>query len=129
MTETAGLGRIEKADLREAWPYEAADFTPWLGDHVSEPGAALGTGTRTGIRRSSGRDIVTGFVGSRHRTKRTTDRTVIIQKQLDSTDRDHLAKLLTNAGGCDANVIVWVVHKNSAGSPMSTCALHTVIDP
>ena len=26
MTETAGLGRIETADLREA-----ADFTPWLG--------------------------------------------------------------------------------------------------
>ena len=36
MAETAGLGRIEKADRREAWPHEAADFTPWLGDHVSE---------------------------------------------------------------------------------------------
>ena len=34
MTETAGLGRIKRADLREAWPHEAADFTPWLANHV-----------------------------------------------------------------------------------------------
>ena len=42
MTETTGLGRIKKADLRDAWPNEAADFTPWLADHVSVLGAALG---------------------------------------------------------------------------------------
>ena len=42
MTETTELGRIKKVDLRDAWPNEAADFTPWLADHVSELGAALG---------------------------------------------------------------------------------------
>ena len=42
MTETTGLARIEKAELREAWPHEAADFTPWLANHVSELGATLG---------------------------------------------------------------------------------------
>ena len=64
MTETAGLGRIEKADRRNAWPHEAADFTPWLGDHVSEPGVVLGFGTRAATQRNHGRNILTGFAGS-----------------------------------------------------------------
>ena len=42
MAESSELGRIEKGDLREAWPHEAADFTPWLAEHISELGNALG---------------------------------------------------------------------------------------
>lgn len=42
MTETPGLGHIEKVDLREAWSHEAYDFTPWLAKHISELGDALG---------------------------------------------------------------------------------------
>ena len=125
MTETAGLGHIEKADLREAWPHEAADFTPGLGDHVSEPGAALGLELELQPREAPvgtlSLDLLARDTG--------TNRTVIIENQLEPTDHDHLSKLLPYAGGCDANVIVRVVNKNSAGSPMSTCALHTVIDP
>ena len=42
MTETQGLGRIERIDdLREAWPHEANDFTPWLAKHISEHDNAL----------------------------------------------------------------------------------------
>ena len=42
MKETTGLGRIAKVDLREAWTHEAKDFTPWLAEHISELGDALG---------------------------------------------------------------------------------------
>ena len=39
MTE---LAKIEKVDLRQIWQHEAQDFTPWLADHISELGEALG---------------------------------------------------------------------------------------
>ena len=42
MHEAESLGRIQKVDLREAWPHEAADFTPWLAKHLTELGESLG---------------------------------------------------------------------------------------
>ena len=32
------LAKIERVDLREIWESEPQDFTPWLGNHMSELG-------------------------------------------------------------------------------------------
>ena len=36
------LGAIERVGLREAWPNEAQDFTPWLAENLDKLGEALG---------------------------------------------------------------------------------------
>lgn len=104
MTEIPGLSRIEKVDLREAWPHEASDFTPWLAEHISELGDALGLQLELQSQEAPvgmfSLDLLAHESGS--------NRTVIIENQLGSTNHDHLGKLLTYAGGYDANVIVWV---------------------
>ncbi len=38
----ADLGVIEQVDLREVWPHEAQDFTPWLAKNLDKLGEALG---------------------------------------------------------------------------------------
>ena len=105
MTETQGLGHIEKIDdLSKAWPHEAKDFTPWLAKHISELGAALGLELELQEQEAP----VGSFSLDLLARESVTDRTVIIENQLKPTDHDHLGKLLTYAGGYDANVAVWV---------------------
>ncbi|MDE0331510.1 MAG: DUF4268 domain-containing protein [Nitrospinae bacterium] len=105
MTETQGLGRIERIDdLREAWPHESNDFTPWLAEHISELGNALGLEIELQEQEAQ---VGTFYLDLLARES-VTDRTVIIENQLEPTNHDHLGKLLTYAGGFDANVIVWV---------------------
>lgn len=104
MTESSGLGRIERGDLRDAWPHEASDFTPWLAEHISELGDALSLELELQNQEapvgSFSLDLLARVSG--------TDHTAIIENQLEPTNHDHLGKLLTYAGGYDANVIIWV---------------------
>ena len=105
MTETRELGRIEKIeDLSKAWPHEAADFTPWLAEHISELGDALGLE----IELQEQEAPVGSFSLDLLARESVTDRTVIIENQLKPTDHGHLGQLLTYAGGYDANVIIWL---------------------
>lgn len=36
------LREIERVDLREVWPHEAQDFTPWLADNLDKLGRRWG---------------------------------------------------------------------------------------
>ena len=51
---------MERVDLPEVWPHEAADFTPWLAQNLDQLGAALGLDLQTAWARFSaaGRNAV-----------------------------------------------------------------------
>ena len=104
MAETQALSDIQNVDLREVWPNEATDFTPWLAENISKLGDALGLELELQSREapvgSYSLDLLAHDLGS--------DRPVIIENQLGTTDHDHLGKLLTYASGYDAHVAVWI---------------------
>ena len=103
----SGLGQIQKIDLREAWPNEASSFTPWLEAHIGELGEVLGLDLEVESREAP----VGAFSLDLLARDSGTGRPVIIENQLEPTNHDHLGKLLTYAGGHDANMIVWVARE------------------
>jgi len=102
------LSFLKKVPLREIWPHEAADFTPWLAteENITLLANAIGMELEVeDVERSVGpysADIV---------ARDATGGLVIIENQLEKTDHDHLGKCLTYASVLDAKNVVWIARE------------------
>ena len=102
------LGRLEEIrDLRNAWPHEALDFTPWLAEdeNISILGDAIGMEIAVDETESAVGDFSVDIMA----TEVGTGRKIIIENQLEDTNHDHLGKLITYASGKEADTVIWVV--------------------
>ena len=99
--------RSRRVQLRDIWPHEARDFTPWLAENLVFLAEALdmdleleATEKRVGDFRA---DIVC--------RNRADNSRVIIENQLEKSNHQHLGKVLTYAAGLDAATIIWIAEK------------------
>ena len=97
-----GIGTLSPVDIREVWPREASDFTPWLAENADRLGEVLGMDlvheqTEAKVGRYSA-DLVF--------REESTDRLVVVENLFRATDHDHLGKLITYAAGLEASYAV-----------------------
>lgn len=104
MVEAGQFGTLEPVDVRQAWRYEAQDFTPWLAENLDRLASVLGvelecedTEVRVGPYRA---DIVARIPQD--------DTRVLIENQLGEADLRHLGQLLAYLAGLEAKMVVWV---------------------
>ena len=95
---------LEPVSLREAWPHETSDFTPWLAKNIGLLSKELHLElAREEVRLpgDAGRvDILAQQVGTGAR--------VVIENQLEQSDDSHCLRLLGYAAGAEASILIWV---------------------
>ncbi len=100
----ADFGEIKSVDIRELWPNEARDFTPWLADNIDRLSNALGMDLEVTAREAAvgdfSLDLLAKDLGS--------GRPVVIENQFGDTNHDHLGKIITYAAGVDAVAAIWL---------------------
>ena len=101
------LGAIERVDLRDVWPDEAQDFTPWLAENLDKLGEALGLG----LELQSAEAAVGPFSLDVLARDADGNGPVVIENQLGPTDHAHLGQLLTYAAGYDAYAVIWLTRE------------------
>lgn len=105
------LGALEKVDLREIWNNEALDFTNWLSkpENIKLLGDEICI--EIGIDSIKTEESVGDFSVDILAQEEASERKIIIENQLESTNHDHLGKLITYASGHNAEIIIWVVRE------------------
>lgn len=101
------FGYLKEVDVRTLWKHEQYDFSNWLAQekNIELLNDVLGL-TLVDIEKEA-------YVGAYRcdlvAKDDTTGIKVIIENQLESSNHDHLGKIITYASGLNANVIVWIV--------------------
>ncbi len=101
MVEVATLQEVE---LREVWPDEARDFTPWLAENPGLLAELLGLDLELVATEVS----VGPFSADIVFRETAAEATVVVENLLEQTDHDHMGKLLTYAAGLEASYGVLV---------------------
>ena len=100
----ARVGELESVPIREVWPDEARDLTPWLADNLDALGSALGMDLEL-----DGSEVPVGpFSADLLLHDANTGSRVVVENMIGNTDHDHLGKVITYAAGLDASHAVLV---------------------
>lgn len=101
------LSKLKKVDLREEWKHEATDFTNWLAQ--DENLQLLSEEIGIDITLIQTEASVGKFSVDILAEEDNTGRKIVIENQLETTNHDHLGKLITYASGFDAEIVIWIV--------------------
>ncbi len=105
----AQLARLKQINLRKAWGHEATDFTKWLAEE--ENLSLLSDEIGLDIKLIQTEANVGKFNVDILAEEENTGRKIIIENQLETTNHDHLGKIITYASGYDAEIIIWIVRE------------------
>ena len=103
--DTRNLRPLESVPVREIWPLEDRDFTPWLARNLQLLGEVIDMRMELVQREQRQQDA--GQVDLLAREV-DTGRIVVIESQLEWSNDDHFARLIGYAASRDADIAVWV---------------------
>jgi len=103
------FGKFEAVDIKELWKNEATDFTKWLAEpeNISLLTDELGLGEFSEIVTEKRIGNYYADIYAKIEDEQNSQ-TVIIENQLESTNHDHLGKIITYGSGVEASILIWI---------------------
>jgi len=111
------IGLIKPVDIRDVWPTEYADFTPWLQQHIDELDKVLGLGLSDPQREVGAGAFSIDLVAE------TNFGDVVIENQYGTSDHRHLGQLVTYLSHREVQRAIWVAE---AARPEHVKAVETL---
>ena len=106
---TPTLSRLHQVAIRDVWPTEPQDFTPWLASPENLP--LLGEAVGLRLELHSTEQPVGDFRADIVCKTIPGGDLVLIENQFSQTDHTHLGQILTYVAGLEAVTIVWIAER------------------
>ncbi|MAF20884.1 MAG: hypothetical protein CMI55_04435 [Parcubacteria group bacterium] len=100
------LEKLDHVRLREQWPDESKDFTPWIASN--EGLELLGKKLEMELELCDTEVSVGNYRADIVAKDTSNDQYVVVENQLSPTDHDHIGKLFTYAASLGATTLVWI---------------------
>lgn len=101
------LGRLVPVPLRQIWPHEANDFTPWLADPDNL--SLLADTLNLDELQVQGTEVSVGNFSIDILARDVEGHVVVIENQFGPTDHTHLGQILTYVAGQEGRAtVVWI---------------------
>ena len=101
---TDKFGALENVPLREAWPHEANNFTPWLADNLDRLAEAIAIDLEP-IQTEAPVEQFSADILARNSMD---DSVVLIENQLEGSNHTHLGQIMTYLAGLEARTVIWI---------------------
>ena len=101
---TDKFGALENVHLREAWPHEANNFTPWLADNLDRLAEAIAIDLEP-IQTEAPVEQFSADILARNSMD---DSVVLIENQLEGSNHTHLGQIMTYLAGLEARTVIWI---------------------
>jgi hypothetical protein len=98
------IGKISRISIRDEFPDEARNFTPWLKENLHYIGEKL----HLSFNDDSETEVSVGRYSCDVMAHTSDGQRVVIENQFGHADHDHLGKILTYASGLDADILIWI---------------------
>ena len=98
------ISKIQRRGLREVWPLEDKNFTPWLAENIDVISDAISLDITILETEQAAGDFKVDIVAEDDKGN-----TIIIENQFEKSDHDHLGKLVTYLSFLEAKIAIWIV--------------------
>ena len=98
------IGKISRISIRDEFPNEEQNFTPWLKENLRYIGEKLHLSFNDDVET----EVSVGRYSCDVLAYTSDGRRVVIENQFGHADHDHLGKILTYAAGLEADILIWI---------------------